>query len=63
MAIESKDDQRKNLEEASGGDREDWFEEGGCFESKKVERWSASNCRRNEMNPTISARGTTPDKN
>ena len=27
----------KDLEEASaGGDREDWFEEGGCPESSKV---------------------------
>ena len=24
-------------------DKEDWFEEGGCPESSKVERWSASN--------------------
>ena len=37
-----------DLEKASGGgDREDWFEEGECFESSKVERQSASNCKRN----------------
>ena len=54
----------EDLEEASGGgDREDWFEEGGCPESRQVERWSASNCRRNRVNPAISAKGTTADKN
>ena len=52
----------ENLEEASRGDREDWFEEGGCPESRKVERWSASNCRRNGVNPAISAQGITSDK-
>ena len=52
----------EDLEEASGGrDREDWFEEGGCPESRQVERWSASNWR-NGVNPAISAKGTTPDK-
>ena len=25
--------------------------------------WSASNCRRNGVNPAISAMGTTPDRN
>ena len=50
----------ENLEEASGGgDREDWFEEGGCPETRR----GASNCRRNGVNPAISAEGTTPDKN
>ena len=45
----------EDLEEASGrGDREGWFEEGGCPESSKVERQSASNCRRNLA---ISAKG------
>ena len=30
----------EDLEEASeGGDSKDWFEEGGCPESSKVERW------------------------
>ena len=54
----------EDLEEASGrGDREDWFEEGGCPETRQVEGRSASNCRRNEVNPAISAKGTTPDKN
>ena len=38
----------EGLEEASGrGDREDWFEEGGCPETRQVERESASNCRSN----------------
>ena len=27
-----------------------------------MERWSASNCKRNGVNPAISAKGTTPDK-
>ena len=54
----------ENLEEESGGgDREDWFEEGGCSELGQVERQSASNCRRNGVNPAISAKGTTLDKN
>ena len=31
----------EDLEEASGGgDREDWFEEGECPESRQTERWS-----------------------
>ena len=42
------------------GDREDWFEESGRPESSKVERQSASNCKRNEMNPAISAKEITP---
>ena len=38
----------EDLQETSErGDREDWFEEGGCPISSKVERLSASNCRRN----------------
>ena len=54
----------KSLEEASGGgDRKDSFEEGGCPELSNVERWSASNCRRNGVDPAISAKGTTPDEN
>ena len=54
----------EDLEEASGGgDREDWFEKGGCPELCKVERLSVSDCRKNGMNPAISAKGTTPDKN
>ena len=35
----------------------------GCPNSKQVERWSASNCRRNWVNLAISANGTTLDKN
>ena len=54
----------EDLEEAGGGrDREDMFEKGGCPESNKMERWSASDCRRNGVNPAISAKETTPDKN
>ena len=54
----------ENLEEASGGgDREDKFEEGGCPESRQVERRSASNCRRNGVNLAISAKKITPYKN
>ena len=54
---------RGHLEEANGGgDREDWFE-GKCPESHQVKRRSASNCRRNLVNPVVSAKGTTPDKN
>ena len=30
---------------------------------RKVERWNARNCRRNGVNPAISAKGKTPDKN
>ena len=54
----------EDLEEASGrGDKEDWFEEGGCPETRQVEGPSASNCRRNGVNPAISVKGTTLDKN
>ena len=54
----------EDLEEASGrGDRKDWFEEGGCPETRQVEGLSASNCRRNGVNPTISVKGITLDKN
>ena len=42
---------------------ENWFEEGRYPESSKVERLSASNCRRNGLNPAISAKGTIPKKN
>ena len=62
MARESKDDRRR-LEEASGRDREDWFEEGGCPEMRQVEGQGASNCTRNRVNPAISVKRTTPDKN
>ena len=55
---------KEDLEEASGrGDREDWFEEEGCPETRQVEGPSASNWRRNGVNPAISVKGTTPDKN
>ena len=38
----------EDMQEASGrGDSEDWFEEGGCPESREVKKLSASNCRRN----------------
>ena len=51
------------IEEASGGrDGEDWFEEEGCSESSKVKRWSASNCRRSQMNLVIFVKETIPDK-
>ena len=54
----------EDLEEAGGrADRESWFEEGGCPETRQVEGWSASNCRRNGVNPAISAKGKTSDKN
>ena len=54
----------EDLEEASGrGDKEDWFEEGKCPKMRQVERRSASNCRTNGVNPAISAKETTPDKN
>ena len=53
----------EDLEEASGrGDRVDWFE-GRCPEMRQVEEQSASNCRRNGVNPAISVKGTTLDKN
>ena len=54
----------EDLEEASGrGDREDWFEEGGCPETRQVKRRSARYCRRNGVHSVISAKGTTLDKN
>ena len=53
----------EDQEEASGGDKEYWFEEGGCAESRQVERRSVSNRRRNGVNPAICAKGTTQDKN
>ena len=37
--------------------------EEGCPEMRQVERLSASNYRRNGVNPDISAKGTTLDKN
>ena len=53
---------KKDLKKASGGgDREHWFKEG-CPELRQVERWSASNCKRNGLNQAISATATTPDK-
>ena len=51
---------KKQMEEET---REDWFEEGGCPPSRQVERQSASNCRRNGVNPATSAKGTPPNKN
>ena len=54
----------EDLEEARGrGDRQGRFEEGRCPETRQVEKPKASNCRRNGINPAISAKGTTPDKN
>ena len=53
----------EDLEEASGGgDREDCSIQGILLLQTKVGRWSASNCRRNEVNLAISAKGTTPNK-
>ena len=37
-------------------DREDWFQKGGCPESTKVEKRSAGNCRKNGVNPAVSAK-------
>ena len=38
---------KEDLEEASGReDRESWFEEGGCPETRQAEGQSVSNCRR-----------------
>ena len=54
----------EDLEEASGrGDRKDWFEERGCPEMRQVQGRSLSNCRRNGVNPAISVKRTTLDKN
>ena len=54
----------KALKETSGGeDRKNWFEEGGYPGSSKVERLNASNCIRNGVDPAISAKGTTSDRN
>ena len=50
----------KNLIEV---EERDWFEEGECLESSKVEKRSASNCRKNGVYPAISAKETIPDKN
>ena len=63
MARESEDDRRRPEEASGRGDREDWFEKGRCPEMRQVEGPSASNCRRNGVNPAISVKGTTPDKN
>ena len=62
MARESEDDQRKPEKSKWRGDREDWFEEGGCSKLRQVERQSVSNCRRNGVIPNISAKGTTLKK-
>ena len=53
----------EDLEEVSGRGDRDWFEEGGCPETRPVEGRSVSNCRRTGVNPAISVKGTTPDKN
>ena len=50
-------------QESEGEEREDWFEEGECPISSKVERRSASDCRRNGVIPAISTKGTAPNKN
>ena len=50
---------KKQVEEET----EDWFEEGGCPKTRQVEGQSASSCRRNGVNPAISVKGTTPNKN
>ena len=50
-------EQPKDLEEASERDRKDWFK-GGYPESSKVERWSASDYRKNGVNPIISTKVT-----
>ena len=63
MARESEDDQRRHGRSKWRGDREDWFEEGGYPEMRQVEGQSASYCRRNGVNPAISVKGTTQDKN
>ena len=48
----------EDLEKASErADKENSFEEEGCPESRQVERRSASNCRKNEVNLAISAKG------
>ena len=59
----SEDDQKRPGKAGGRGDREDWFEERGCPEMRQVDGQSATNCRRNGVNPAISAKGTTPDKN
>ena len=47
----------EDLEEESGrGDREDWFKKDALTQ---VERRSASNCRRNGVNPDVSTKGKT----
>ena len=54
----------EDLEEVSeSADREDWFEKGGSPKTRQVERQSVSNCRKSGVNPTISAKRTTLDKN
>ena len=52
----------EDLEEASKKEETEkiGLKKGGCPESSKR---NASNCRRNGVNPAISAYGTTPDKN
>ena len=53
----------EDLEEVEEETKKDWFEEGGCSESSKVERWNVNNCRRNRVNLAIFIKGTIPDKN
>ena len=53
---------KEDMEGSGGGDKEHWLE-GGFSESRQVDRQSASNCKRNGVNPATSAKGTTLDKN
>ena len=52
----------KHLEEGSGREAREDSLEGGCPKLSKVERQSASNCKKNRVNSAISAKATTPDK-
>ena len=52
----------KDLKEAIQRDSEDYLKRG-CPKSSKVEKWSASNCRKIELNPAVFAKGTIPNKN
>ena len=43
---------KEEVEEASGGQQECWFGEGGCFESREIESEIWRDCCKREVNPT-----------
>ena len=49
---------KEDVEDASGGEQECWFGEGGCLESNEIEIWR--DCCQSEVNPAIPIYGDKP---